>query len=89
MDAKFTNICYTQTTQILKKILMNFVKPIKRSLREKSHKDHLWDSIYKLRNSIIDDVLIGSKNGRIPVKKLKHKAELIRKYSRRLKLINT
>ena len=89
MVTKYINICYTQTLQILKKILTNFVNRIKRSRRKKSHKEHLWYSILQLRNSIIDDVLVGSAQGRIPVKKLRHKAELIRKYSRRLKLINT
>jgi hypothetical protein len=42
----------------------------------------------ELRSEIIDEVLIGTQNNRIPVKLLKEKAKLIRKYSRRLKLIN-
>ena len=42
----------------------------------------------ELRSEVIDEVLIGTQNNRIPVKLLKEKAKLIRKYSRRLKLIN-
>ncbi len=42
-----------------------------------------------LRIEIIDDVLRGSIQGRMPVKELKRKADLIRKYSRRLKLLKT
>ena len=64
-------------------------KLLKRNYRKKSHAEHLWISIYELRNEIIDDVLEGSISGRMPIKKLKHKAFLVRKYSRRLKLLNT
>jgi hypothetical protein len=60
---------------------------LRRNARKKDHAEHLWLSIRILRNEIVDEVLEGSIRGRIPVKKLKHKAELIRKYSRRLKLL--
>ena len=39
-------------------------------------------------SEVIDEVLIGTQNNRIPVKLLKEKAKLIKKYSRRLKLID-
>jgi hypothetical protein len=56
--------------------------------RTKDHKDFLWDSIYLLRQEIIDEVLTYNKTGKIPVKILKHKCELIKKYSQRLRLLN-
>jgi hypothetical protein len=60
---------------------------LRRNARKKDHAEHLWLSIRILRNEIVEEVLEGSIRGRIPIKKLKHKAELIRKYSRRLKLL--
>jgi hypothetical protein len=57
--------------------------------RKKDHRDFLWERIIQLRNEIIQDVLESTLKNRIPVKLLKHKAELIRKYSRRLKILNT
>ena len=48
----------------------------------------LWNRIHELRREIVDKVLEGSLNGRIPVKSLKNSALLIRKYSKRLKLLN-
>lgn len=57
--------------------------------RKKDHKDFLWERIMELRNEIIQDVLEATLKNRIPVKLLKHKAELIRKYSRRLKILDT
>lgn len=57
--------------------------------RRKDHREYLWQRINELRNEVIDDVLMGEKNGRMPVKQLKQKAQLIRKYSRRLKLLDT
>ena len=56
--------------------------------RTKDHKDFLWDSIYLLRQEIIDEVLTYNKTGKIPVKILKHKCEFIKKYSQRLRLLN-
>jgi len=56
--------------------------------RKKDHKEFLFERILELRQEIIQDVLISSQKGRIPVKVLKHKAEMIRKYSRRLKLLS-
>ena len=57
--------------------------------RKKDHKDFLWERIMELRNEIIQDVLESTLKNRSPVKSLKHKAELIRKYSRRLKILDT
>ena len=56
--------------------------------RKKDHKEFLFERILELRQEIIQDVLISSQKGRMPVKALKHKAEMIRKYSRRLKLLS-
>ena len=69
--------------------LKNFAKTLKRRYRKKEHEAYLWKSIYMLRSEVVDDVLQGSISGRMPVKELKRKAGLIRKYSRRLKLIKT
>ena len=57
--------------------------------RRRDHKDFLFERIMQLRNEIIQDVLEFSLKNKIPVKQLKRKAELIRKYSRRLKLLHT
>ena len=75
--------------QTLLQKLKAFAKTLRRNARKKDHANHLWNEIRILRSEIIDDVLQGSVKGRMPVKKLKHKAELIRKYSRRLKLLTT
>ena len=56
--------------------------------RKRDHKELLWTRIHELRKEIVDMVLLGSLNGRIPVKLLKNNAMLIRKYSKRLKLLN-
>ena len=56
--------------------------------RKKDHKDFLFERIMQLRNEIIQEVLLSSQSGRIPVKILKHKANMIRKYSRRLKILS-
>ena len=69
--------------------LKNFAKTLKRRYRKKEHEAYLWNSIYMLRSEVVDDVLRGSIQGRMPIKELKRKAELIRKYSRRLKLLKT
>lgn len=69
--------------------LKNFAKTLRRNARKKDHAEHLWQAIRTLRIEIIDDVMTGSARGRMPVKSLKRKAELIRKYSRRLKLLET
>ena len=67
--------------KILNKTLVIWVN------RTKDHKEYLWNSIYLLRQEIIDDVLSYNRTGIIPIKLLKHKAELIRKYSHRLRLL--
>ena len=57
--------------------------------RKKDHKNFLFERILELRNEILRDVLESSVKNKIPVKLIKRKAELIRKYSRRLKLLDT
>ena len=57
--------------------------------RASRHRDYLWDQIYALRQEIIEIVLAGETRNRIAVKELKHRARLIKKYSRRLKLLST
>tara|TARA_A200000113_G_C8796981_1_gene332809 strand:- start:128 stop:337 length:210 start_codon:yes stop_codon:yes gene_type:complete len=56
--------------------------------RRRDHKDFLFERIIQLRNEIVQEVLESSIKNRIPVKLLKHKAGLIRKYSRRLKILS-
>lgn len=57
--------------------------------RKRQHQDYLWDNIRMLRAEIIEDVLSYNRTNKIPVRDLKRKASLIKKYSKRLKLINT
>jgi hypothetical protein len=52
------------------------------------HKRYLLNTIIELRSEIINDVLTYNRTGRIPVKKLIHKAKLIKKYSKRLRLLD-
>lgn len=52
------------------------------------HKRYLLNTIIELRSEIIKDVLTYNKTGRIPVKKLIHKAKLVKKYSKRLRLLD-
>ena len=75
--------------QVLLQKLKKLAKILKRKYRKKEHESYLWNSIRMLRIEIIDDVLRGSIQGRMPIKELKRKADLIRKYSRRLKLLKT
>lgn len=56
--------------------------------RKRDHKSYLFHRIMELRSEVIDEVLIGTQNNRIPVKLLKEKAKLIKKYSRRLKILD-
>ena len=56
--------------------------------RRKDHRDFLFERIMRLRQEIIHEVLMASQSKRMPVKLLKHKAELIRKYSRRLRILS-
>ena len=54
--------------------------------RRRDHKNFLWRSIYELRQEIIDEILISTKNDtHLDEPELRRKAILIRKYSRRLK----
>jgi|TARA_Y100000389_G_C17434672_1_gene504769 hypothetical protein len=55
--------------------------------RTERHREFLLNEIISLRAEIIDIVLQGEIRNRIPVKELKIKAKLIKKYSRRLKLL--
>ena len=55
--------------------------------RTKDHKDYIWNNIYLLRQDIIEDVLSYNVSGIMTVQKLKHKANLIKKYSQRLRLL--
>jgi len=55
--------------------------------RKRKHKDYLWDNINMLRLEIVEDVLSYNKTGKIPVKELKRKSLLIKKYSKRLRLL--
>tara|TARA_B100001559_G_C16345272_1_gene549971 strand:- start:319 stop:534 length:216 start_codon:yes stop_codon:yes gene_type:complete len=57
--------------------------------RTSKHKNYLFKEIYTLRNEIVELVLIGHSKNRIPIAELKRKASLIKKYSRRLKLLST
>ena len=71
--------------QTLEKLFQNFVEQLKRKHRKKKHENFLWQSISDLRSEIIDDVLIGHRLSRLTIKRLIHKAKLIKKYSRRLR----
>jgi hypothetical protein len=54
--------------------------------RRRDHKTFLWRSIYELRQEIIDEILISTKNDtHLDEPELRRKAILIRKYSRRLR----
>ena len=54
--------------------------------RRRDHKNFLWRSIYELRQEIIDEILISTRNDtHLDEPELRRKAILIRKYSRRLK----
>lgn len=55
--------------------------------RAEKHRRHLFDEIMTLREEIVDIVLLGHANNRISVRELKQKAALIKKYSRRLKIL--
>ena len=57
--------------------------------RVSKHRRYLIDQIMDLRGEIIDIVLLGEARNRIPIHLLKTKAKLIKKYSRRLKLLDT
>jgi hypothetical protein len=81
-----------QISQQLQKIIEKMIKQIIRRLRrsrKREHSEFLWKSINQLRNEIIDDVLIGHSKNRMPIKDLKRKAALIKKYSRRLRILHT
>jgi len=57
--------------------------------RASKHRRYLFDQIMLHREEIIDIVLLGEAKNRIPIHLLKTKAKLIKKYSRRLKLLHT
>ena len=56
--------------------------------RVSKHRAYLFNEIMQLREEIVEIVLIGEARNRISVYELKLKAKLIKKYSRRLKLLN-
>ncbi|RLI46808.1 hypothetical protein DRO61_08775 [Candidatus Bathyarchaeota archaeon] len=57
--------------------------------RKRDHKAYLWRNIYDLREEIIDDVMIAVRNDKpLDEPELKRKALLIKKYSRRLRIIS-
>ncbi len=56
--------------------------------RTSKHRAYLYDQIMSLREEIIQIVLEGETRNRIPLHELKLKAKLIKKYSRRLKLLS-
>ncbi len=56
--------------------------------RTSKHKEYLFNEIVTLQKEIVEIVLIGHTKNRIPIAELKHKATLIKKYSRRLKLLH-
>lgn len=66
------------------------MKAFRRRKRKREHMDYLWRTIHSLRQEIIDDVLyaIQEEQPRINHKKLIHRGYLIRKYSRRLRILN-
>lgn len=69
-------------------MIKEIIRRLRRS-RKREHADFLWRSINQLRNEIIDDVLVGHSENRMPIKTLKRKAALIKKYSRRLRILQT
>jgi hypothetical protein len=56
--------------------------------KKEKHKKFLIDNILLLHQEILEDVLSYNRTGILPIKNLKHKASLVYKYSRRLRLIN-
>ena len=56
--------------------------------RTSKHRSYLYDEIMSLRQEIIEIVLEGEARNRMPIYELKLKAKLIKKYSRRLKLLS-
>jgi len=69
-------------------MLKQIIRRLRRN-KKREHAEYLWRSIQQLRTEIIDDVLTGHSQNRIPVKTLKRKASLIKKYSRRLRILQT
>tara|TARA_R100001086_G_scaffold143876_1_gene75802 strand:- start:1818 stop:2036 length:219 start_codon:yes stop_codon:yes gene_type:complete len=65
----------------------NFKRLLPNSKKE-AHKKFLIDNIFLLHKEILEDVLSYNRTGILPIKSLKHKAGLVYKYSRRLRLIN-
>tara|TARA_R100000654_G_scaffold61977_1_gene88935 strand:- start:455 stop:673 length:219 start_codon:yes stop_codon:yes gene_type:complete len=65
----------------------NLRKYLPNSKRE-DHKQYLADNIFLLHKEILEDVLSYNRTGILPIKSLKHKAGLVYKYSRRLRLID-
>ncbi len=66
------------------------LRRIGRWRRKRSHINFLWNNIASLRQEIIEDVLWATRDEERLLKPelLIHKANLIRKYSRRLKAVS-
>lgn len=71
----------------MKLLNFNFRQYLPNSKRE-DHKKYLADNIFLLHREILEDVLSYNRTGILPIKSLKHKASLVYKYSRRLRLID-
>lgn len=56
--------------------------------RVSKHRGYLYDQLTLLHQEIIELVLEGEARNKIPIRELKLKAKLMKKYRRRLKLLN-
>ena len=56
--------------------------------RTSKHRSYLFTQITGLHQEIIDMVMEGEARNNLPIKELKLKAKLLKKYRRRLKLLN-
>ena len=57
--------------------------------RLSKHRGYLYDQLTLLHQEIIELVLEGEARNKIPIRELKLKAKLMKKYRRRLKLLST
>ena len=56
--------------------------------RLSKHRSYLYDQLTLLHQEIIELVLEGETRNKIPIKELKLKAKLMKKYRRRVKLLS-
>jgi hypothetical protein len=54
----------------------------------KRHKSYLINYIFLLRSEILDEALLYNKNNKMNCEAIKNKVTLIKKYSKRLRLLN-